>query len=125
MSTEILNELKEEYKDKWIFHYQNLLHQQALFIMEKSGHAMIRICKMDYEDCVYLSDLYVNEDYRKNNLGNELMVICEKIARKIKVNAIELDAYINSWVIEWYKKLGFEITQSTGFITMVKKINIK
>ena len=125
MNTEILNELKEEYKDKWIFHYQKWTRQNSIFIMKKNGEAMIHVSRLPGDDSIFLSDLYVTEDFRGDNLGNELMDICEKIAHKIKVNEIELDAYSNSWVIEWYKKLGFHITSSGGtFVTMIKKINL-
>ena len=105
----MLDQLKEKYKDNWLFHIQNWSSSLHIFIVEKNGHALVKLSKESYDDAIYISDLYVIEEYRGRHLGHEMIKIAEEIAEYLDINALELDAYKCDWTVHWYERLGFKI----------------
>ena len=63
---------------------------------------------LDLGKIVILYDLYVKEEYRKNNIGRELMLASHNYAKKINVKRIQLSTAIdNSIGQSLYESLGY------------------
>ena len=63
---------------------------------------------LDLGKIIILYDLYVKEEYRKNNIGRELMLASHNYAKKINVKRIQLSTAIdNSIGQSLYESLGY------------------
>lgn len=56
---------------------------------------------------LYVSTLFVDENYRRNNIGTMLMAEVEKRARQLGANMIRLDTF-NWQGKDFYSSLGYE-----------------
>ena len=57
---------------------------------------------------LYVSTVFVDEEYRGKGIGKRIMEILENKAKEIGVNTIRLDSF-NWQGCEFYKKMGYEI----------------
>ena len=63
---------------------------------------------LDLGKIVILYDLYVKEEYRKNNIGKELMLASHSYAKKIGAKRIQLSTAIDNSVGQsLYESLGY------------------
>jgi GNAT superfamily N-acetyltransferase len=62
---------------------------------------------------IYLSKLYVNTTKQKSGIGNSLFAMLENIAIKNHCNYIELNVHRKNPAMYFYKKLGFELFETT------------
>lgn len=58
-------------------------------------------------EIVYLSDIFVGKEYRKNGLGNIILNVADDIANKLKANTICLKVKQDSFVHDWYGRYGY------------------
>ena len=56
---------------------------------------------------LFLSNLYVKEQYRKNGLGRELLDYSQKAAKKLGIKRLVLKVVRNTWMKDWYLRYGF------------------
>lgn len=70
-----------------------------------------RICLYLYKDdpnTIYLADLYVDNSVRNKGIGTLIMQICDYIAMQLKVSRLILFVRKDSWVRNWYSRLGYK-----------------
>ena len=68
--------------------------------------AGVNACMTAYK-ILYVSTVYVDEEYRDMGIGRKLMETVEEKALNLGVNMIRLDTF--GWQgVEFYKKLGYE-----------------
>ena len=102
----------------------NGIGRAASILLESEGAQIIAIDKdnkalgfvqlyetfgsLDLGKIVILYDLYVKEEYRKNNIGRELMLTSHSYAKKIGAKRIQLSTAIdNSIGQSLYESLGY------------------
>ena len=75
---------------------------------ECSFQAIETFGSLDLGKIIILYDLYVKEEYRKNNIGRELMLASHNYAKKIKAKRIQLSTAIDNSVGQsLYESLGY------------------
>lgn len=55
----------------------------------------------------YIYSLFVNRNARKQGYGTKLITEVEKIIKKLGFTTSYLQVSKDSWIIEWYKHLGY------------------
>lgn len=82
----------------------------VIYIMEVSGKAF---CELSYYKNelhnMFLSNLNVEERYRRKGLASELIAIVSDMAKKKGSKYLYLDADMSKgkWLLDWYKRIGF------------------
>jgi len=61
----------------------------------------------DDPDTVYLSNVFVDEKYRRTGLGNIILEMATDIAKKMEFKTIILKVLKTSFVHEWYERHGY------------------
>ena len=56
---------------------------------------------------LFLSNLIVQEAYRKQGIGKSLLRYSELAAKKLGIHQIALKVVSGSWMEDWYKRSGF------------------
>ena len=81
----------------------------------------------DDKETIYLSNVLVDKDHRKQGLGNNILNIADKVAKKLKANTICLKVKQNTFVHEWYGRHGYSDLsvdeEEPQFIWMTKNMN--
>ena len=80
----------------------------------------------DDKNTVYLSNVFVDKEHRKNGLGNIILNAADKAAKKLKASTICLKVKPDTFVHEWYERHGYtDLSIDEGepqFIWMIKNI---
>lgn len=68
-----------------------------------------------------LSNLYVNTNYRKDGIATKLI---EQAEKQSGANVFYLKVRKNTWILDWYKRLGYkELKNSTRrYVWLIKTI---
>lgn len=94
-------------------------------LITQNGVGVVEI-QFDYDmpKTGYVKGLSVLENCRKRGLGTELLKACEKKAREKKMKFLQLDVqFDNEWLVNWYKRLGFEIlSREKNTYIMIKSL---
>ena len=61
----------------------------------------------DDRETIYLSNVFVGKEHRKNGLGNIILNAADKVAKKLKANTICLKVKQDSFVHDWYGRHGY------------------
>ena len=81
----------------------------------------------DDKETIYLSNVLVDKEHRKQGLGNNILNIADKIAKKLKANTICLKVKQSTFVHEWYGRHGYSDLsvdeEESQFIWMTKNMN--
>lgn len=78
-------------------------------LMEKHGFGFCRVYFLKEEPGVgYIEGLNVSEKFRYKGLGSLLLKECEKICIENFCPVVKLFCVKDSWVQEWYERIGFE-----------------
>lgn len=56
---------------------------------------------------LFLSDLYVKEQYRNTGLGQGLLDYSQKAARKLGIKRLALKVIQDTWMESWYMRCGY------------------
>ena len=74
------------------------------------GRAMVKLSLDDeIPRAGYINSLMVFETDRQQGIGTALMKEVEAFARKLDLGSIYLDARKGTFLIDWYRRLGFSI----------------
>lgn len=75
----------------------------------------------------YIGSLCVSERDRNKGHGTELITEAERIIKEYGRNDATLYVEKDQWLVDWYKRLGYEIVENTSgddhYYTMGKKLN--
>lgn len=78
-----------------------------------------------HADCA-IYNLWVDEGYRKQGTARLLMETAEREAKKLGCKSVQLewDKESESFVLQWYKRLGYVVTACgiVGPLLLVKKL---
>ena len=78
--------------------------------ISSSPKCIFRFAIYGYDDdkkTIYLSNVFVDEEHRREGFGNSILNVADKIAKKMNADSICLKAKIDSFVHEWYKRHGY------------------
>lgn len=85
----------EKVEDRTIWYYSTDKSHWALYTYE------------DEPKGIYLANVYVNEEFRKQNEGNKILEEVTKNAIEMGGENLFLMCDKSSWVESWYKRHGF------------------
>ena len=95
----------------------------------KEKNNILRFAIYRYDDdisTIYLSNVFVNIEYRQNGYGNMILNTVEKIGNEMGANSICLKVLKHSFPYEWYKKYGYldliDDNEEDKFIWLIKHI---
>lgn len=116
--------------NNFIYHSKTESWGSSIFLMEKEGKAFGRLYW--YNDDIlnkYIEGLSVDDQFRKQKIGTSLLKRLEKISKSMCANSISLKVEKNTWMYDWYKRLGYkecktneEKENENNFIWMTKLI---
>lgn len=78
-----------------------------IYLMERDGRAFAKIYWFNDEDAVYLSDLNVDINVRRQGIGTKLQKIREDIGKQIGATEARLWVKIDTWMHDWYLRRGY------------------
>lgn len=84
----------------------------VFILMHTEGKGYCRVYSFDDDPYTwYISELIVNEEYRKQGVGTELINICFDICRRYNGQKVQLQVCdkAEQFIHDWYKRLGFEV----------------
>lgn len=61
----------------------------------------------DDRETIYLSNIFVGKEYRKNGLGTIILNVADDVAKKLKANTICLKVKQDSFSHDWYGRYGY------------------
>lgn len=80
----------------------------------------------DDRETVYLSNIFVCKEHRKNGLGAFILNVADEIAKKLKANTICLKVKQDSFYHNWYERYGYidlnVDNEELQFIWMTKNV---
>lgn len=79
-------------------------------LMEKDGKAS---CTIWLDEFPTICDLYVNERDRRQGLATRMLKKCEELVKAEGYQGVWLYADDDSWLVEWYRRKGYERTGET------------
>lgn len=95
---------------------------KTFLIVSKKFNATCRVSIFYNEpDEAIITDLYVKDDVRRNNIGTRLLKFSILLSHQQQCKYIELKSKEDNWIRDWYRKIGFELISADGW--MRKNIN--
>lgn len=83
---------------------------KSYYIITDDAKAMVGLSiNEDHPKDGYVHSLIVLESERQKGLGNQLLQKVESIARELNLDQIYLQARKGTFVVDWYRRHGFEI----------------
>lgn len=80
--------------------------------LEKTiGYLWLGVRESGEKSELFINDIYIDEEYRGNGLGRELMALIENQARKLKISKIGLHVFASN-------KSAFSLYSNSGFKTI-------
>ncbi|MEC7927457.1 MAG: GNAT family N-acetyltransferase [Candidatus Neomarinimicrobiota bacterium] len=90
-----------------------------------SGKWMVGIVSLEHlqeEGRIHLFHIYVDKEYRRNGIGEKLILKAEEQGKKTKAKALTLNIVSgNSEAVELYEKMGFKLIESKNKKMKMKK----
>lgn len=81
-----------------------------VWYMTSKPEGIFRFAIYRYDDdreTIYLSNVFVGKEHRKNGLGNIILNAADKVAKNLKANTICLKVRQDSFVHDWYGRHGY------------------
>lgn len=108
--------------NKFIYHLNKWWWGFSVKVITEDAHGFVSI---QFDDSMpktcYVSNLSVIEESRNKGIATLLLNECEKLAKQYNRNEIRISAEKNSWVKQWYKKLGYKIYRYGKYLYDMKK----
>ena len=99
-----------------------------VWYISSSPKGIFRFAIYRYDDdkkTIYLSNVFVDKEHRKEGIGNAILNAADKIAKKMNADSICLKVKRDSFVYEWYKRYGYSDLcvddEDKEFMWMVKR----
>ena len=90
-----------------------------------SGKWMVGIVSLEHlqeEGWIHLFHIYVDKEYRRNGIGEKLILKAEEQGKKTKAKALTLNIVSgNSEAVALYEKMGFKLIESKNKKMKMKK----
>ena len=114
---------------------QDWRYDKKIVVVDEINHGTVQVevpKPGEYKDKYYqhadcaIYNLWVDEKYRKHGVARLLMETAEKEAKKLGCKSVQLeyDKSSESFVLQWYKRLGYVVTACGigGPLLLVKKL---
>ena len=105
-----------------ITHTDNEEEIQYIIISSSNSSIQINI-NLKLKNVVFIHSLIVNKQYQNKGLGKDILNYAINYCKNnLYCDTITCDCLINSWMIEWYKRLGFrpiDIIRNNQYVFMV------
>ena len=83
---------------------------KSYYIITNDGKAMVGLSINDeHPEAGYVHSLIVLESERQKGIGTKMLEKAESIARNLNLEQIYLQARKGTFVVDWYRRHGFEI----------------
>ncbi len=83
---------------------------KSYYIITNDGKAMVGLSINDeHPEAGYVHSLIVLESERQKGIGTKMLEKAESIARDLNLEQIYLQARKGTFVVDWYRRHGFEI----------------
>ena len=83
---------------------------KSYYIIPNDGKAMVGLSINDeHPEAGYVHSLIVLESERQKGIGTKMLEKAESIARDLNLEQIYLQARKGTFVVDWYRRHGFEI----------------
>ena len=92
-----------------------------IIIKDKNNQIIAGILTMIYLKCLNIELFWIDENYRRRDIGTELLITVETHAKELGCTFIHLDTF-SFQALEFYKKFGYEVF---GVINDYPEENIK
>lgn len=109
----------------YIHHVNTWWWGKTITLVSKDGYSTVEIqFDKNLPNTAFIKGLMTFTTRQKEGYGTEMMKLCEYIAKKEKMKFLQLSANKEQdWLVEWYKRLGFETLQIDEHeFTMLKQI---
>ena len=100
-----------------IRHYNEWWWGRTYTLITADGMAMVELAidvRDGRGDYGTIQSLMVHESRRRQGIADALIIKCEELAQELGLEQTVLNALKNSWRIEWYRRLGYEIYDDTA-----------
>lgn len=78
------------------------------YIADKDGSFRFAVYMYDDDpSAIYLSSVFVQEQYRKSGLGNVILSMAEDVGKNLGAEVIILNVLKNSFMHDWYSRHGY------------------
>jgi GNAT superfamily N-acetyltransferase len=92
-----------------IDHFYEADDMTVISFMDKRGTVFFRLYWYhDNPTSLIFDDFSVDKDYRGRGVGTTVMGLIPDIAKGLGFNIISLWCIKDSWLVDWYKRLGYE-----------------
>jgi GNAT superfamily N-acetyltransferase len=110
-----------------IDHFYEADDYTTIWFMDKRGAAFFRLYWYhDTPDRLIFDNFSVDKDHRGNGVGTTVMNLVPDIAKELGFDTVSLWCVKDTWLVDWYKKLGYEYLEDypeENAIWLRKKIN--
>ncbi len=111
---------------KLVIHKNTWCWGRTHTIVIRNGHGLVNVSVEDDNPKVAtIHGLSVTEDYRGLGTGRTLIWEAEQEAREMGASQVCLATEPNSWLEEWYKRLGYEFNSynEDNLIVLLKNLD--
>jgi GNAT superfamily N-acetyltransferase len=91
-----IREEKTDFGTRWFIDDKDNILRFALYVYD------------DDPTTLYLSNVFVSENYRQRGLGNIILKMADEIAKSHGADTLMLKVLKKSFVHNWYERHGFE-----------------
>jgi GNAT superfamily N-acetyltransferase len=111
---------------KFIVHHRIEEFGESLMIMEENGKGYVRLYY--YNDDIhstYIEGLSVDVEFRRMGIATAIINVCERVSLENGADKMYLFVKPNTWVYDWYKRIGYVetgITREDGDVWMSKNL---
>lgn len=94
-------------KNGFLCHINSTIDELNIIIMSRYGEGMCRMYLKKEDNLFTFCDLSVMDDYRQQGIGTSLLQTSLHISRLYGIDYVELKVLSESWMKNWYLKMGF------------------
>lgn len=104
---------------KFIYHHE----ENGTLIMTTEGEGICSVTLDTIRSCAMIYRLSVEEKHRRNGYGKMLLNEAENEARRLGANVVSLAVKKDSFMLDWYQRIGYEsLFSDSEYVTLYKKI---
>jgi ribosomal protein S18 acetylase RimI-like enzyme len=104
-------------------HFRRYDLKDIIFITKKDGKSSGSIYRyLDDREVFYIANVAVEEFYRGQGLGNELLTMLEQIAVILEAKVVYLKVKRDMWMYNWYSKYGYKDDKIEEDFIWLKKL---
>lgn len=106
-----------------VYHEFTYKESKTIYIITENGNALAKaVLNNDTPDVIHIIDVSIIESFRRKGLGTMLVHECEALGKKhSKTSSVVIISTDDTLSINWFKKLGYNITDDDGDTYVMEK----